>query len=96
MKRMYPSEVTWFMLATLGAAFLCLIGGSPVHRENDPLFWFMTLNVLGLLFLSILLHHEKREEERENFIRVLFLLDWLLGVVMAGWVLWKHIRAGTF
>jgi hypothetical protein len=92
MKHMYPLEVTWFMLATLGAAFLVLISGSPAHRENDPLFWFMVLNVLGLLFLSILLHHEKREGERETFIRMFFLMDWLLGVAMAGYVIWRRLR----
>jgi hypothetical protein len=96
MKQIYPSEVTWFMLATLGAAFLCLIGGSPPHRGNDPLFFFILANACGLFWLCIILHHEKKEDHRENWIRAFFLMDWVLGVAMAGWVIWKHIRAGTF
>ncbi len=95
MKRRYPVAVTWFMLATLGVAFVFLIIGSPPHRENDPVFWFLSINVLGLIFLSIIPHNEKRQEERENFIRVFFLTDWLLGVIMAGYIIWKHAAAGT-
>ena len=38
-----------------------------------------------------MLHHEKSESERENWIRAFFLLDILLGVVMAGYVIWKRV-----
>jgi hypothetical protein len=96
MRRRYPAAVTWFMLATLGIAFLFLIIWSPVHRENDPVFWFIFLTAVGLVFLVVILHHEKSEEERERFIRVFFLADWVLGVTMAGYVVWKHVKAGTF
>jgi len=95
MKRMYPPAVTWFMLATLAVAFLFLIIDSPVHRENDLLFWFMSLTVLGLVFLAVILHHEKNEEERERFIRVFFLAGWLVAAVLAVYVIWKHLKAGT-
>ncbi len=96
MTRKYPPAVTWFMLTTLGAACLFLVIGSPPHRENDPLFWFIFLNVLGLLLLSIMLHYERSEEDRESFIRVFSLMDWLLAVGMAVYVIWKHVHAGTF
>jgi hypothetical protein len=61
--------VRWFVGITLIVAFFFLIIGSPVHRYRDPLFWFMTANTFGLVFLSILLHNESSKDERARFIR---------------------------
>jgi hypothetical protein len=94
---MYPAAVMWAMLLTFGMASLLLITSSPVHRrDDDPLFWFIALNAAGLFVLAIILHHERGKEERERFIRISFLADWLLAVSMAAYQVWKHVRAGTF
>jgi hypothetical protein len=87
----YPTAVSYSLLGVLGGCFLCLLAGSPPHRGNDPLFFFILANTCGLLWLCIMLHHEKREAEREDWIRAFFLLDVLLGVVMAGYVIWKRV-----
>ena len=89
MKPIYPAAVTWFMVATLSIAFVVLIVASPVPRKGDILFWILCLNALGLLCLSVVLHHEPREEERDRVIRFFFLLDWLLGVGMAIYAVWR-------
>ena len=87
----YPIAVTYSLLGVLGACALCLLAGSPPHRGDDPLFFFVLANACGLLWLCIVLHHEKSEIERESWIRGFFLLDILLGVIMAGYVIWKRV-----
>jgi hypothetical protein len=82
---------------TLAIAFVLLIDGSPAHDEDiDPLFWFVFIAVLGLLLLCVMLRLEKDEEQKALFVRVFFLAAWLLGVGMAGQVIWRFARAGRF
>lgn|ERR1700693_3059651 len=86
----------WFVGITFAIAFLFIITGSPVHKYSDLLFWFMTANAFGLTFLAVLLHHEPRKDERDGFIRLFVLADWLFVMSMAAYAVWKSMHAGTF
>jgi hypothetical protein len=94
-RKPYPPAVMWLLGVTFAFAFVFLIIGSPNHR-SDPLFWFVCLSVAALVVLSVMLHNEKCEDDRIGFIRVFFLGEWLLALMMAAYVVWKSVRAGTF
>ncbi len=90
MTQKYHPAVTWSLIAILLLALMALTIASPPHNDYDLLFWFLALNVFGLLFLCIILHHEPKEHEREDFIRVFFLLDCVLAVLMASCGIWRR------
>ena len=84
----YRLAAICFLGLTFSVAVVTLVAASPEH-DRDPLFWFMCFTTALLVVLGVILHNEPSKEDRQRFIRLFFLAEWLLALTMASYALFR-------